>query len=208
MRRLEFMARQSRKPFGIIGSIIGRIMAKETAGDNMRAIEISDIRPHDHVIDIGTGHGRSLGQIAGFASAGLAVGVDFSQVMLDIASKRNETLIRAGRIRLQKASSDRLPFADGYFDKAIAVHTLYFWNPAEPHLREIARILRPGGMFLLAFRPAEDALVTAKFPASVYTFRTTAIVEAMIASVGFLTVSLHRDDAPGRSIVWLLARKN
>ena len=208
MRRSEFIARQGRKPFGIIGAVVGRIMARETASDNKQAIKMLDIHPQDHVVDIGTGHGSSLCEIADLASTGLVVGVDFSDVMLAIASKRNEALIRAGRIHLEKAPSDKLPFPDASFDKAVAVHTLYFWNPAEPHLREIARVLRPGGQFLLAFRPAEDTLVTAKFPASVYTFRTTDVVESILASAGFSIASVRHDDVPGRSIVWLLATRN
>jgi len=207
MRRPEFIARQGKHPQGCLGAIIGRIMAGETAADNERAIAMLDIQPTDRVLDVGTGHGRSLGVTAALAKQGVVVGVDTSDVMLTIATKRNKALIRSGRVRVEKASSDSLRFAAGSFDKAMAVHTLYFWSPAEPHLRSIANVLKPGGCFVLGFRPAEDASVTAKFPASIYTFRRTSEVEALLASSGFEVVEIQRRDVPADSMVWLLAQR-
>jgi len=204
MRRPDFIARQGRHPTGCLGAIIGRIMAGETAADNDRAVAMLDIQPADRVIDIGTGHGRSLGVMAARATRGLVVGVDTSDVMLAIARRRNRSLIRKGRVQVEKCASDNLPFPAASFDKALAVHTLYFWQPAEPHLRSIAKILRPGGRFLMAFRPAEDAAITAKFPASVYTFRTTAEVEALVTTSGFNVVASEHRNAVGNSMVWLL----
>jgi ubiquinone/menaquinone biosynthesis C-methylase UbiE len=207
MRRPEFIARQGGHPHGCLGAIIGRIMAGETAADNERAIAMLGIQPADSVLDIGTGHGRSLGVMAALATQGVVVGVDTSDVMLTIATKRNKTLIRSGRVRVEKASSASLRFPAGSFDKAMAVHTIYFWSPAEPHLRGIANTLKPGGRFVLGFRPAEDAAVAAKFPARVYTFRRTTEVEALLATSGLKVVERQRRDVPGDSMVWLLAQR-
>jgi ubiquinone/menaquinone biosynthesis C-methylase UbiE len=207
MRRPEFIARQGRHPSGLLGRIIGRIMAEETAADNARAVAMLGIQPSDRVLDVGTGHGRSLGVMAALASRGVVTGIDASDVMLAIAAKRNKALIRAGRVAVGKASSNALPFADGSFDKALAVHTLYFWNPAEPHLRSIARVLKPGGRFVLGFRPAEDAAVTAQFPSSIYTFRAVPVVEGLLAASGFAVVGSERRDVQGDSMVWLLAQR-
>ncbi len=182
-------------------------MARETAHDNERAIALLGLQPRDRVLDIGTGHGRSLSMIAASTAGVTATGIDSSDVMLAIATKRNKALIRQGRVHLQKASSDDLPFAAGSFDKAMAVHTLYFWQPAEPHLLSIARVLRPGGCFVLGFRPAEDKAVTEQFPASVYTFRTTNEVEALLVAAGFAIADRQRRDISGNSMVWLRATR-
>jgi ubiquinone/menaquinone biosynthesis C-methylase UbiE len=207
MRRPDFIARQGRNPTGCLGAIIGRIMAGETAADNDRAITILGIQPTDSVIDVGTGHGRSLGMMAARATRGIVVGVDTSDVMLAIARRRNRALIRKGRVQVEKGASDNLPFPSASFDKALAVHTLYFWQPAEPHLRSIANILKVGGRFLLAFRPAEDTAVTAKFPAGIYTFRTTGEVASLVAACGFDVIASERRDIPGNTMVWLLAAR-
>jgi ubiquinone/menaquinone biosynthesis C-methylase UbiE len=208
MRRPEFIAVQGRHPHGFLGAILARVMANETAADNRQAIALLGLREGDRVLDVGTGHGRSLGVIAGLAPGGLAVGVDGSTVALNIAKQSQASLIRAGRVRVECAKSDALPFADASFDRAMAVHTLYFWDPAEPHLGEIARVLKPNGKFVLGFRPAEDALVTQKFPASVYAFRTIAQVESLLAGAGFNVCRSKRRDVPGDSMVWIAARKS
>lgn len=208
MRRPEFIALQGRHPHGILGAILARLMAHETAADNMQAIGLLGVRENDRVLDVGTGHGRSLGAIAALVSMGIAVGVDNSVVALGIAARDHRALIRAGRVRVEHAPSDALPFPDASFDKAMAVHTLYFWNPAEPHLTEIARVLKPNGKFVLGFRPAEDTLVTQNFPASVYTFRTIPEVESLLAETGFKICRSKRRDAPGDSMVWIAARRS
>jgi ubiquinone/menaquinone biosynthesis C-methylase UbiE len=207
MRRPDFIARQGAHPSGCLGALIGRIMANETAADNAKAIAFLGIGKGEQVLDVGTGHGRSLGVIADSAPDVIATGVDSSDVMLAIAAKGNRSRVRSGRVRLEKASSDQLPFADASFDAAMAMHTLYFWQPAEPHLAEIARVLRPKGRFVLGFRPAEDKAATAQFPASVYTFRTTAEVERLLSSAGFAIDDRQRRDEPGRSMGWLKAMR-
>jgi ubiquinone/menaquinone biosynthesis C-methylase UbiE len=207
MRRPVFIATQARHPHGLLGAILGRLMAHETAADNERAIAMLRIESKDRVLDIGTGHGRSLGVMADLADKGLVVGVDASDTVLRIAARRNRTSIKAGRVRLEKAPSDALPFGDASFDKAMAVHTLYFWNPAQPHLREIARVLKKNGLFVVGFRPAEDAIVTARFPDTVYTFRTMATVEALLVDAGFEIIESRRREVPGDSMTWLLARR-
>jgi ubiquinone/menaquinone biosynthesis C-methylase UbiE len=68
------------------------------------------------------------------------------------------------RIEFHLGSSDRLPFDDQSFDKVFAVHTVYFWQAPLDHLAEARRALKPGGRFVLGFRPAEDAGFQATYP--------------------------------------------
>lgn len=187
MRRPEFIAKQGGLPSGLLGQIVAPIMERETADTNRRAIELLDLHPGDSVLDVGCGNGVSLGHIASLIGNGLATGVDHSIVMCRRASKNNKQLISAGRIRVACGQSDDLPYDTGFFDAIVSVHTLYFWDPAEPHLEEIARVLRPGGKFVLAFRPSSDP-ATAAFPASVYTFRPIDEVESLAESCGFENV--------------------
>src|SRR5262249_18755595 len=87
MRRPEFIARQSAHPKGVLGTIIGRIMASETARDNKQAVRLLDIRNGERVLDVGTGHGVSLAELAKAAEHVTAIGVDVSDAMLAIASE-------------------------------------------------------------------------------------------------------------------------
>ena len=184
MRRPEFIAKQGGRPSGWLGRIIAFIMEVETAAINQKAIALLDPGPGERVLDIGTGNGASLPRIAALTGNERVVGVDHSPVMCSRAARNNGALVEEGRVRVLCVGSDDLPFEADEFDAAISVHTLYFWNPAEPHLQEIARVLRPGGRLVLAFRPDSDP-ATSKFPDSVYTFRSLEEVEGLLSDCGF-----------------------
>jgi len=202
MRRPSFIARQARHPTGLLGRLIARVMEGETAEVNRRAAELLRPQPQDQVLDIGTGHGRTLALLAAGADRGKVVGVDHSPVMCARAARNNKSLIARGRVQVEQASSKNLPFGTGSFDAALSVHTIYFWDPAEPHLAEIARVLRPGGRLVLAFRPA-GAPGTEQFPAPVYRFRSAAEVAALLARAGFEVSPVPDGDAG--AIVFLTA---
>jgi SAM-dependent methyltransferase len=171
MRRPRFIAEQARHAHGPLGRLIAFIMARETWGENQRAIAALDLRPSDHVLDIGCGHGRSLAMLA--ANASSVVGVDPSDLMAEIAVTRNRTLVKAGRVRVMIASAADLPLADSLFDKALCVHVIYFWKDLRASFREIARVLKPGVAAVEAF------------PADVYAFRPRADVIAALRAAGF-----------------------
>jgi dienelactone hydrolase len=64
MRRPEFIAKQSRCPVGILGSVVAKVMAHETEADNRAALDLLEIRPDDHVLEIGFAHGRTIAAAA------------------------------------------------------------------------------------------------------------------------------------------------
>ena len=184
MRRPRFIAEQARHAHGLLGRFIAFIMARETWVENQRAIAALDLRSSDHVLDIGCGHGRSLGALA--ARAGSVVGVDPSDLMAEIAVTRNRAFVKAGKVQVMIASAADIPAADAAFDKAICVHVIYFWKDIQACLREIARVLKPGGCLVLVFRTNADKAAVEAFPADVYSFRPrTDVIEALNAA-GFV----------------------
>jgi len=184
MRRPEFIARHGGMPAGWLGRVVASTMERETAAINQHAIALLDPQVGESVLDVGTGNGLSLRHLASRVGEGTVVGVDHSPVMCRRAEKNNKSLIDEGPVSIVCACSDDLPFETGYFDAAMSVHTLYFWDPAEPHLKEIARVLRPGGKLVLAFRSDADP-ATSDFPNSIYTFRSIEDIESLADSCGF-----------------------
>lgn len=79
------------------------------------------------------------------------VGLDWSEAMVARARARYRDVAGDGRIALLSGSCAALPFANARFDRVLAVHALYFWQPPERHLQEIRRELRPCGQLCLAF---------------------------------------------------------
>ena len=147
----DFIARQGRRPSGLLGHIVARVMAMETRAENDRALELLELRADDDVFEIGFCHGATLYRAAQIIREGHLAGADFSDVVVKIARGRNHRSIEEGRMDLRLADTASLPFGDESFDKAYSVHTIYFWASLEQHLREVLRLLRPTGRFVLGF---------------------------------------------------------
>jgi len=185
MRRPRFIAEHARNAQGLLGRVIAFIMARETWAQNLRAMEALAVAPTDHVLDVGCGHGRGLATLAARASQGHVVGVDPSELMAEIAVERNCGLVRARRVDVAVAGAEDLPLPDEAFDKALCVHVIYFWKDLDAGLREIARVLKPGGRLALLCRTDADATAVQSFPPEIYTFRSLDAVVAALERAGF-----------------------
>jgi ubiquinone/menaquinone biosynthesis C-methylase UbiE len=191
VRRPEFIARQSRHPTGLLGWLIGHIMSFETAATNDRAMALLELKRGDRLLDVGCGHGRTVERAADMVGeGGLVVGIDASEEMLRMATRRCQRLIDGGRVRLMLADSASIPYPDESFDKVVTVHTLYFWDDPRRHLRELHRVLRPGGCLAVGFNPKGTAATT-NFPASVYSFYDVDEVRDLLREAGFPSVAVE-----------------
>jgi ubiquinone/menaquinone biosynthesis C-methylase UbiE len=146
---------QFHHPSGAVGHVAGWVMSWRSSNvvRNRWAVQLLDVRPTDRVIELGCGPGVAIAALAGRATRGLVVGVDHSQVMIRQAGRRNIAAIRAGRVRLIHAPVENLSFGDGPFDAALAVNTVGMWPDPTARLRELARLLRPGGRIALVSQP-------------------------------------------------------
>ena len=191
MRRPRFIADQARHANGPLGRLIAFIMARETAAPNRRAIDELEVSATDAVLDVGCGPGAALSVLAARALKGRVAGIDPSPLMVRLAQRRNRALIDEGRVAVARADISALPFPDATFDKLLCVHVIYFWDDLDDGLREIARVLKPGGRLALLFRSSDDHRSTASFPASVYRFRTVREIVAALTAAGFAVNSPH-----------------
>jgi SAM-dependent methyltransferase len=207
MRRPEFIARQARCPTGIFGTLLAHIMAAETAHENHVALELLELQPGDHVLDLGCGHGRTLTHAARAAAEGFVAGVDVSQRMVRMAARHNAELVRRGRVEVRLATGCRIPYPDQRFDKVYAVHVLYFWADPAAHLQEIERVMKPGARLVLGFRSSEDTRAVADLPASVYRFYGQDEVRVLLATAGFIDLRIVTPGARARQVIFAVATR-
>jgi len=117
-----------------------------------RILSVANISSQDQVLDLGCGIGNILIALAeriDFTHP--PVGVDVSPDLIRIGEREIEHAGLRDRIRLQLAPATRLPFEDGSFDVVLTSHVLKHLDDEAllTSFREVARVLRPGGRFLL-----------------------------------------------------------
>jgi ubiquinone/menaquinone biosynthesis C-methylase UbiE len=207
LRRPEFIAKQASNPSGLLGRLLFRLMAVETLAINKRTLELLAPDPNSRLLEIGFGHGRTLARAAKLAPQGFVAGIDISAAMVRIFQSRNSRSIAQGLIEVKLASSDGIPYPDADFDRAYAVHTLYFWNDPLLHLGEIYRVTGAGGRLVMAFTPKEDEHAVASFPATVYSFYSIEETKKFLSKVGFKDVEIIRELVASRDTVFAIARR-
>jgi ubiquinone/menaquinone biosynthesis C-methylase UbiE len=154
-RLLQRAVRQFHNPTGPAGLAAGWVMGRRPSNvrRNRWAVDLLGVEPTDRVLELGCGPGVAIAALASRATRGLVVGVDQSEVMIRQARRRNAAAIRAGRVRLIHAPVERMQTTDGPFDAALAVNTVGIWPEPTARLREIGRLLRPGGRIALVSQP-------------------------------------------------------
>ena len=168
-------------------------MEREPSVYRRRAIKALGLASADHVLDIGCGAGRSLAEIAAEAPDGCVFGADSSDLLAQMALRRNRHLVEAHRADVVVASAASLPFEDGAFDKALCLDAIYFWNDLSQAFGEIARVMKRGGRMALIFRTSSETPLRA-FPAEVCCFLAQADVIAPLEASGFAVET--RDELP------------
>ena len=144
------MGRLLGKPEGEAGRAVGEMLNRINAGINAAVYRSLGLRTGDRVLEIGFGNGRLVPALLSCADDLSYAGVDIAETMVSEASAFNADLVAAGRASFRLASAEALPFADASFDKVFAVNVVYFWSEPVRSLAEIRRVLRPGGLSIIA----------------------------------------------------------
>ena len=152
--KADALAAQLRCPSGTEASRVAKQLNKSNGSINRTCIERLRIKAFDSLLEIGPGNGTFVADIVNRASNVSYIGLDWSADMVAEANRLNERLVRQGAVQFRHGSSDHLPFQANRFDTVLTVHTLYFWEKPGEHLAEIKRVLKPNGLFCIAFGDA------------------------------------------------------
>jgi ubiquinone/menaquinone biosynthesis C-methylase UbiE len=111
-------------------------------------LEHISIENHHTVLDIGCGGGRTVSKLAAMATQGKVYGVDYSDQSVAATKRTNARWIDPGRVEIRHGAVSQLPFPDGVFDLATAVETHFWWPNLPGDMREVFRVLKPGGTLI------------------------------------------------------------
>jgi len=108
-----------------------------------------DLEEPFDLLDIGSGTGTWLAMVAGSPlPSRRVVGLDYSWKMCRVAHDKGREIEQGGP-RFVNADSEHLPFADGSFDVLTCSHSFHHYPHQAAVVREMRRLLRPGGRLLL-----------------------------------------------------------
>lgn len=197
MDELEQRLKQCKRPTGAEGKEIAAEMNEshyELTGWGLSKIAIPAA---GKFLDIGCGGGRTLYRLAEAAPAGEFFGIDYSPDCVAWSQEYNERWIEAGRMKVLHGSVEALPFADSQFDLITAVETVYFWPGLEKCCREVHRVLKPSGSFVIITASYEDesfAEVNERFTQSgdMKIFAPEELKD-MLQRAGFSRTAVHTD---------------
>jgi ubiquinone/menaquinone biosynthesis C-methylase UbiE len=107
-------------------------------------------RPGEWILDLGSGPGLLACELAVEVGAkGRISAVDISAEMNQIASRRIAEEGLAGRVEVGLGDATSLAFPDATFDAAVSTQVLEYLEDVEAALRELRRVVRPGGRLVL-----------------------------------------------------------
>jgi ubiquinone/menaquinone biosynthesis C-methylase UbiE len=163
----KMVAKQLRKPSGLLASKVGNEMNRSNSELYDLTIDAMQLTNNESVLEIGFGNGKFFDKLFSVADNLQISGLDFSEEMVKAATVNNPSTSNSGALTLTFGSSDKIPFADNSFDKVFCINVIYFWEQPAAHLKEIYRVLKPGGKFYTTIRSKESM---AEMPFTKYGF--------------------------------------
>lgn len=121
-------------------------------------LERADIEATARVLDLGAGAGLLTVRAARLASGGKVVGIDHSAGMLGQALQKAQRLGVSERVECVQMDAERLAFDPSSFDRVVSLFVLAHLPNPDVALRELHRVLRPGGKLVAGVGSAAPIL--------------------------------------------------
>lgn len=198
---------QTRKPEGFLGKMM-------LSGMNSGHAKLADwgfthlpaITPAD-AVDLGCGGGRNAGELLKKYPKAHVTAIDYSDLSVEKATDYNKDMIAAGRCKVQQGDVSALKLPAGAYDLATAFETVYFWPGLEKCFAQVAKVLRPGGYFMICNESDGTDATSLKYEKIIDGMKNYTIeeIEAALKAAGFSEV--RSDHHPSKPWITVLARK-
>ncbi len=165
-----------------------------------------NIGKNDIILDIGCGGGVNIEKFLKITS-GNVDGLDYSEVSVNESIKRNQNAVDNGRCKVIQADVSAMPLEDESYDLVTGFETIYFWPDLGETFKEVSRIIKPNGQFMIAqgtdgTHPDDEKWLSTVEGMSVYTAQE---LEKYLLDAGFRSV--NRFKKPDDYILVVIAQK-
>lgn len=198
---------QTRKPDGLLGKMMLNSMNSGHAKmANWGFSHLPNLSP-ENAVDLGCGAGRNVGELLKRYPGALVTGIDYSDLSVEKSKDYNEAMIAAGRCKVIQGDVSDLKLPGDSFDLATAFETVYFWPGLEKCFAQVAKVLKPGGYFMICNESDGTDATGLKFERIIDGMKnyTAEEIEAALKAAGFSEVT--SDHHPFKPWITVLARK-
>ena len=195
----------TRKPEGFGGKIMVAMMNVGHSAVARWGLQFLELAPDAMVLDCGCGGGANIKRLLKKYPQGIVKGIDYSPVSVEKSKKVNEVAVTKRRCDVLCASVAELPFESEQFDAVTAFETVYFWPDLPRCFREVYRILKPGGTFLICNESNGDTDKDERWTEIIggMTIYKDIELKAYLEQAGFYEVQIHKK----KSWLCITARK-
>ena len=140
---------QTRKPEGFLG----KMMVNGMNGGHAKMADwgmshLTKTKPEE-ILEIGCGGGRNAGELLKKYPSSHVTAIDYSEVSVSKATAYNVEEIRKGRCEVKQGDVSALNLPEEKYDLATAFETIYFWPGLKECFQQVAKVLKPGGIFMI-----------------------------------------------------------
>ena len=198
---------QTRKPEGFLGKMMLKGMNSGHAQlADWGFSHLPEITPAK-AADLGCGGGRNAGELLKMYPEAHVTAVDYSALSVQKAKEFNRDMINAGRCDVKQGDVSDLRLPEGSFDLATAFETVYFWPGLETCFAQVAKILNPGGYFVVCNESDGTDTASLKYEKIIDGMKnyTAEAIAAALKTAGFRDVQC--DHHPSKPWITVLAKK-
>ena len=198
---------QTKKPEGFLGKMmLGTMNSGHAKLADWGFTHLPAMTP-ESAADLGCGGGRNAGELLKVFPNAHVTAVDYSELSVEKAKGYNKAMIAAGRCEVLKGDVSDLRLPAESFDLATAFETIYFWPGLPKCFAEVAKVLKPGGYFMICNESDGTDPTSLKFEKIIDGMKnyTSEEIEAALRAAGFSEVT--SDHHPSKPWITVLARK-